>query len=317
VRFHSLEALIVSLMLLVASMAQAAGGGGGGGGGGDLGGGGSGPDPNEAYREGVELLAAGECKKADRRFRAVLKAVPRNPEANYLRGVAAQCQGKHKGAVKYFKRAIKYDASMYGAYQRLGTSYLELDELEDATEQAQRLRELRAECGESCSEKLIEAHDELEEAVQRKRAADGAADRVSPSEGGRQHALLFESISEPRRVYLTAVELIHARRYEEAIVELRALTASVGPVPDVLNYLGYAHRKLARFDASRRYYEQALALDPMHRGANEYLGELFVELGQIDLARERLAILDRVCPFGCAEYEDLKRRIESQLVAAR
>ncbi len=55
----------------------------------------------------------------------------------------------------------------------------------------------------------------------------------------------------------------------------------------------------------------------MHRGAKEYMGELFVELGEIDRAEERLAVLDRACPFGCAEYEDLKRRIESRVVAAR
>ncbi|MEE8166960.1 MAG: tetratricopeptide repeat protein, partial [Myxococcota bacterium] len=95
------------------------------------------------------------------------------------------------------------------------------------------------------------------------------------------------------------------------------LAAKIGPVPDVLNYLGYAHRRLGRFDESLAYYQQALALDPMHRGANEYLGELFVELGEMDRAEERLAVLDRACPFGCAEYEDLKRRIESRVVAAR
>ncbi|MBW2231407.1 MAG: hypothetical protein JRG92_15150 [Deltaproteobacteria bacterium] len=63
--------------------------------------------------------------------------------------------------------------------------------------------------------------------------------------------------------------------------------------------------------------QQDLALEPMHRGANEYLGELFLELGRIDRAKERLAVLDRACPFGCAEYEDLRRRIESRSVAAR
>ena len=94
------------------------------------------------------------------------------------------------------------------------------------------------------------------------------------------------------------------------------MSATIGPVPDVLNYLGYAHRRLGRFEESLSYYEQALALDPMHRGANEYLGELFVELGRIEQAEGRLAVLDRACPFGCAEYEDLKRRIESRVVAS-
>jgi hypothetical protein len=58
-------------------------------------------------------------------------------------------------------------------------------------------------------------------------------------------------------------------------------------------------------------------LDPMHRGANEYLGEMWVELGRLDEARKRLAILDQACPFGCTEYEDLERVIGLRVVAAK
>ena len=105
--------------------------------------------------------------------------------------------------------------------------------------------------------------------------------------------------------------------FANAIAELKDLLLSLGPDPDVLNYLGYAHRKLDRFEASLAYYEQALRIDPDHRGANEYLGELYVELGQIELARQQLQKLGRLCPFGCAEIEDLRRRIDTRVVAAR
>jgi hypothetical protein len=44
---------------------------------------------------------------------------------------------------------------------------------------------------------------------------------------------------------------------------------------------------------------------------------MWVELGRVEEARGRLAILDEACPFGCAEYEDLKRLIELRLVAAQ
>jgi tetratricopeptide (TPR) repeat protein len=124
-------------------------------------------------------------------------------------------------------------------------------------------------------------------------------------------------VPDPDSAYLGAVERINAGEFDTAILELRTLLAAIGPTPDVLNYLGYAHRQRGRFDESLAYYQQALALDPNHLGANEYLGELYVELGHIELARERLALLDGLCPFGCAEYEDLKRRIESRIVASR
>jgi hypothetical protein len=48
----------------------------------------------------------------------------------------------------------------------------------------------------------------------------------------------------------------------------------------------------------------------MHKGALEYQGELFVELGQLDKAKENLAKLNHLCWFGCEEASDLKEAIE-------
>jgi hypothetical protein len=44
----------------------------------------------------------------------------------------------------------------------------------------------------------------------------------------------------------------------------------------------------------------------MHLGANEYLGELYLETGQPELAEERLAVLKEACPDGCEELEELE-----------
>ena len=106
-------------------------------------------------------------------------------------------------------------------------------------------------------------------------------------------------------------------RFEDAIDSLRRLASAIGPHPDVLNYLGYAYRRLERYEQAETYYEQALTIDPLHRGANEYLGEMYVELGRLDEARARLAVLDEACPFACAEYEDLERVLEQRVVAAQ
>jgi hypothetical protein len=57
------------------------------------------------------------------------------------------------------------------------------------------------------------------------------------------------------------------------------------------------------------WYRKALDADPTHRGALEYQGELYVEMGQVDKARENLATLDRLCWFGCEEERDLKEAI--------
>ncbi|MEQ8750527.1 MAG: tetratricopeptide repeat protein, partial [Amphiplicatus sp.] len=70
------------------------------------------------------------------------------------------------------------------------------------------------------------------------------------------------------------------------------------------------NRKLGRIEQAQDYYAQALAIDPDHLGANEYLGELYLEINEIEKARRQLAKLDALCAFGCAEREDLARLIE-------
>ncbi len=56
-------------------------------------------------------------------------------------------------------------------------------------------------------------------------------------------------------------------------------------------------------------YQKALAIKPDHRGANEYIGELYLETGKPAKARERLKVLDSACFFGCEEYDELKAAI--------
>lgn len=61
------------------------------------------------------------------------------------------------------------------------------------------------------------------------------------------------------------------------------------------------------------HYDTALELNPKHRGANEYLGELYLELGRLEEAQARLDVLDGACFFGCEEYSELKAKIEAYL----
>lgn len=60
-----------------------------------------------------------------------------------------------------------------------------------------------------------------------------------------------------------------------------------------------------------RHYGEALRIDPKHRGAHEYIGEAYLKLNNLPKAKEHLAILDRLCTFGCEEYTDLKKAVAS------
>jgi tetratricopeptide (TPR) repeat protein len=76
---------------------------------------------------------------------------------------------------------------------------------------------------------------------------------------------------------------------------------------DTLNYLGFTTRKLGDYEKGEEFYLQGLQIEPNHKGINEYLGELYVVTGRIDMAKERLEVL-KTC--NCEEYDDLKEIIE-------
>ena len=46
--------------------------------------------------------------------------------------------------------------------------------------------------------------------------------------------------------------------------------------PDLHNYLGFAYRNLKQFDRAFEHYKRAIAIDPRHRGAHEYIGEAYL-----------------------------------------
>ena len=104
--------------------------------------------------------------------------------------------------------------------------------------------------------------------------------------------------------------LIDDGDYATAIRELDKALAEDPDDPDLLNLTAYSHRQLERYEIALNYYMKALEIEPDHRGANEYLGELYLHLGQLEKAEERLAVLDKECFFGCREFDKLEQAIE-------
>ncbi|CAN7456432.1 tetratricopeptide repeat protein [Rhizobium sp. LjRoot258] len=101
---------------------------------------------------------------------------------------------------------------------------------------------------------------------------------------------------------------IAVKNYAGALAELRGL-AEGSPQADIYNLMGFTLRKTGDYRTSLTYYTKALELQPDHRAAREYLGELYVETGDMAHAREQLTELARLCPGGCEERDDLQRAI--------
>ncbi|MDE1992033.1 MAG: tetratricopeptide repeat protein [Rhizobiaceae bacterium] len=111
---------------------------------------------------------------------------------------------------------------------------------------------------------------------------------------------------------LTSVRAkIAAKDYAGALDELRGIAEDTQQA-DVYNLMGFTLRKTGDFKTSLTYYTKALELQPDHKAAREYLGELYIETGDMDKAKEQLATLTKLCPSGCEELDDLQKAITAK-----
>jgi len=109
-------------------------------------------------------------------------------------------------------------------------------------------------------------------------------------------------------MYKKASAKVDAGKYDDAIDILEDIVDDNPKNADAWNLLGYSHRKLGEYDDALEYYEKALKLKPNHVGANEYLGELYLEMKDLPKAEERLAVLAKACN-GCEEQKELEEKI--------
>ena len=105
-------------------------------------------------------------------------------------------------------------------------------------------------------------------------------------------------------------------KYDQAKKYLEKVLALVPDNADALNLMGFTERKLGDPQDSLTYYNKALAQNPNHLGANEYLGELYLEMKDVKKAEERLAVLQQACGGTCEEYQELREKIEKFKVAS-
>ena len=106
---------------------------------------------------------------------------------------------------------------------------------------------------------------------------------------------------------------IEAKDFKAAVGHLIKAVQEEPKNADAHSMLGYSYRKLGTFDKSMEQYKTALKIDSSHRSAHEYLGELYLDMNQLDNAEKQLASLKKACPFfgKCEEFDDLKKAIDA------
>jgi tetratricopeptide (TPR) repeat protein len=109
----------------------------------------------------------------------------------------------------------------------------------------------------------------------------------------------------------SARALIAEKKWAAAIDELKRVNDAGSA--DWNNLMGYSLRKgkTPDYAAAEKFYDEALRIDPKHRDALEYSGELYLMTDNLPKAEQRLAALDKACTFGCEQFTELKKAVQS------
>ncbi len=128
--------------------------------------------------------------------------------------------------------------------------------------------------------------------------------------------IAFADDSNPKPInyterYKKAEKLVYKEKYTAAIKILKTITKGDSDNADAWNLQGFALRKSNKLEQAEAAYLNALEIDPEHKGALEYQGELFIMLGDIDSANANLKKLEMLCPDGCEERDLLQAALNN------
>lgn len=132
--------------------------------------------------------------------------------------------------------------------------------------------------------------------------------RAAPSDDGDDQALLAD------QDYAAALAALKAGDAAAAVARLESALKRFPDNADVHNELGFAHRHLRQLDKAFEHYKRALAINPEHRGAHEYIGEAYLMVDDVPSAQRHLASLRSICLLSCDELRDLEKAIAAHRV---
>jgi tetratricopeptide (TPR) repeat protein len=128
---------------------------------------------------------------------------------------------------------------------------------------------------------------------------------AAPSDEGDEQALGADA------EYAAGLAALKAKAYPGALAHFQDALKRFPDAANLHNELGYTFRNLGRLDKAFEHYERALAIDPRHRGAHEYIGEAYLLKGDVAGAEKHLEALRSICTLPCEEMRDLQAAVDT------
>ena len=115
-------------------------------------------------------------------------------------------------------------------------------------------------------------------------------------------------------LYERAEQYIDEKKFKKSLKILNGLTKREdlsGLRADIYNLLGFSYRKIDKPNLEKSFaaYMMAIEIDPNHIGAHEYLGELYLMMGNLSKAKSMLIMLEKLVGINGKEYLELKEEI--------
>jgi tetratricopeptide (TPR) repeat protein len=128
---------------------------------------------------------------------------------------------------------------------------------------------------------------------------------AAPSDEGDEQALIADAD------YAAGLAALKANDFAGALPRFLGALKRFPEAANLHNELGHTYRKLGRLDKAFEHYKRALAIDPRHRGAHEYIGEAYLMAGDVASAEKHLAALRSICTLPCDETRDLQAALDA------
>lgn len=146
---------------------------------------------------------------------------------------------------------------------------------------------------------LLGAHLPPQAAQERVQPVPASRDLLAPADATAAHAPPSPAdprIAEIERRFEQAIVMLHARRYEEAIVALERVIELSPRLPEAYVNLGYALLGLERYDTARDFFLAATELQPFQGNAYWGLAVALEELDDLEGALGAMRIYIHLAP---------------------